>query len=53
MRQHVLTDFFEAMQGIKCQTNPSWGFTYPFEIIVNVFSLFLYFYMFGKVESLE
>lgn len=49
MRQHVLIDLCKTMEGINCQRKTSWGFTYPFEVIVNAFSLFLYFCMFGKV----
>jgi len=49
MRQRVLADLCKTMQGINWQAKPSWGFTYPFEITVNAFSIFLYFFMFGKV----
>lgn len=59
MRQHVLTDFCKTMQATNFQTKLSQGFTYPFEITVNAFNLFLCFCMFGKIaifrmtESLE
>lgn len=53
MRQQVLTDLCKTMQGINCQTKPSWGFTYPIEIVVNVFLYFFFFCMFGNLHSPE